>query len=716
MASKNDFLVKIGIQPDNVQNQKALNEVLEQARKILNKELKLNIAEGNLNQVLSELKRLGSSISVVKDELGSVSSISASFEPVNGKVISLKTNVDSLTQSVQNFIAAGNGIDDVRNAIREGRAFDAEGNRVTDARRTRSVATVQSDAKYSSQSKILSKDEYILKEIIKRYKEIEKHQKNISGNNWEIEVRKIREVQKELDNYIEANKKYIDSGKLKSVKKQEEDSLGTIAYNQLLKIQDKIRDNKLKQLVADEKSLVLIKQENSSLEKQYKQIEKISNLTKRQSNSLSKNKKENDLTVRNISDIQKQSNLEKQLNNNLNKQLSVIRELSSLDKARHPQYIKYKEKELQELQEQSQSLKEIITDTEKLSRLESNFAKQKAGIEAQKNDEEDYSKIQKAIKAKKELADAELALFKVRKQQGTKEAISESEDRVREATKELGKYTSAQLSNGQAVRESSKYRENANKIEENTIAIQRQLDSKYKSSTISLRKMGENIKQVATNVVQYNLAWNAFNQVDAFVESSIRKIKELDDSMTQIRLVTGETSEQVRQTMNDYADLAIELGSTTKEVANGSIEWLRQGKTAEETTELLRASTMLSKLGAIEASEATEKLTAVMNGYKKSTEEAIEVVDKLVNIDLIAATSTEELATSLQYVSSFANMAEVSLDKMIGLIAVGSETTRLSAETIGQGWKSIFSRLENVKAGKSIDDMGESILISGIVA
>lgn len=41
-----------------------------------------------------------------------------------------------------------------------------------------------------------------------------------------------------------------------------------------------------------------------------------------------------------------------------------------------------------------------------------------------------------------------------------------------------------------------------------------------------------------------------------------------------------------------------------------SLEWLRQGRTAEQTTELLTQSTKLSKLGAIEASDATEKLTA----------------------------------------------------------------------------------------------------------
>lgn len=118
---------------------------------------------------------------------------------------------------------------------------------------------------------------------------------------------------------------------------------------------------------------------------------------------------------------------------------------------------------------------------------------------------------------------------------------------------------------------------------------------------------------------------------------------------------------------------------------------------------------MLSKLGMMEASEATEKLTATLNGYKFEAEDATEVVDKLVNIDLIAATSSEELATSLQYVASMASSAGVSFDRMIALIATASETTRLSAETIGNAWKSMISRFQQVKAGVEVDDMGESL-------
>ena len=67
----------------------------------------------------------------------------------------------------------------------------------------------------------------------------------------------------------------------------------------------------------------------------------------------------------------------------------------------------------------------------------------------------------------------------------------------------------------------------------------------------------------------------------------------------------------------------------------------------------------------------------------------------------------------LQRTASFAESAGVSIDKMLALITTTSETTRLSAETIGNGFKSILSRMQSVASGKAVDDAGESLEISG---
>ena len=136
--------------------------------------------------------------------------------------------------------------------------------------------------------------------------------------------------------------------------------------------------------------------------------------------------------------------------------------------------------------------------------------------------------------------------------------------------------------------------------------------------------------------------------------------------------------------LSDYSKLGQEVGATTIEVADSADSWLRQGKTAEETNILIRDSLMLSKLGAIDSAEATKALTSAMKGYKVEAKDATGIIDKLTAVDLVSATSSGSLATSMSETAVSANIAGVSMDKLIGQIATVSEVTQDGAEPVGK--------------------------------
>lgn len=119
---------------------------------------------------------------------------------------------------------------------------------------------------------------------------------------------------------------------------------------------------------------------------------------------------------------------------------------------------------------------------------------------------------------------------------------------------------------------------------------------------------------------------------------------------------------------------------------------------------------MLATVGNMEASASTEALTSILNGFNMEASNAINVVDTLNALDLKYATSGEELAVALQRVAAVASTARVSFNDLASIITVVSSNTRLSAETIGNGIKSLFSRLQNIKVGKYLDlETGEQL-------
>lgn len=300
-------------------------------------------------------------------------------------------------------------------------------------------------------------------------------------------------------------------------------------------------------------------------------------------------------------------------------------------------------------------------------------------------------------------------------QNNEKQILSLGEQRGSQNKKEINELKEKTLSQIQELkaiqqmvplnREQAKAIEDAGAKQKKLTEEAQKTANKMRDASSGAKSFGEYLKNVGNYVLLYNL----LNAIQQAVRNAYEVILELDTAFTDIQMVTGYNEEQIGDLSLEYNDLAKQMGATTQEVAEGATEWLRQGKSIEETTELLKSSMTLAKVGAIESSEATQLLTSTLNGYKMSAEEAMGVVDKVSAIDMAAATSSEELMTALSRTANSADDAGISFDKLLAMIGTVSSVTRKSASTIGESFKTIFSRMSNVAAGKDIDEEGESL-------
>lgn len=236
---------------------------------------------------------------------------------------------------------------------------------------------------------------------------------------------------------------------------------------------------------------------------------------------------------------------------------------------------------------------------------------------------------------------------------------------------------------------------------------------KQEIAKLSQKKFVDGLKDGMNMFSGYQLGLRAVQAAVQLLARALNNameiIKELNKHMTDVQMVAMTSSEETAELADSYSKLAKQLGATTEEIAEGSVEWLRQGKTLEEVESLMEATMTMSKVGAISAADATEYLTSTLNGYKMSAQDAMSVVDKMSAVDLAAATSVEELALALQKTANMARTTGVELDEIIGMIATVSEVTRQAPEIIGTSFKTLFSRMTQVAAGKEIDDEGEKL-------
>lgn len=232
---------------------------------------------------------------------------------------------------------------------------------------------------------------------------------------------------------------------------------------------------------------------------------------------------------------------------------------------------------------------------------------------------------------------------------------------------------------GKMVSETYKYQKALDGTGQELKTVTRETEKGAKATNYFSDGMIQSAKSALRYALSIGLIYKALQELGEGVEY----IKALDKEMRNISLVTGETGDVINDLAIDYNNLAKEMGATTLEVASGSLEWIRQGKTLEETQELLNATLMLSKLGNVESAEATEHLTAVLNSYKLEAEDATKVVDKLVAIDNLSATSVEEMSLAFRKAAVSAAQAGIDIDHLAAYVGTVLSVTREAPERVG---------------------------------
>ena len=204
--------------------------------------------------------------------------------------------------------------------------------------------------------------------------------------------------------------------------------------------------------------------------------------------------------------------------------------------------------------------------------------------------------------------------------------------------------------------------------------------------------------------------------VTAIAGFSVQQLKEvydnvvkLDSAVVNLSMVTGYNRDRTKELVASYSEMAQELGAVTSEVAAAADDWLRQGYSLEDTNELIKTSTVLSKIGLLDSAEATQYLTSAIKGYKVEINDAMSIADKLSAVDMAAAVSVGGLAEGMSKTANSARLAGVEMDTLLGYLAAVGEVTQQDMASIGNAFKTMFARYSNVKLNKLVDDDGESL-------
>ena len=217
-----------------------------------------------------------------------------------------------------------------------------------------------------------------------------------------------------------------------------------------------------------------------------------------------------------------------------------------------------------------------------------------------------------------------------------------------------------------------------------------------------------------------NARWMVSSSVLTGFVSSIREAvdytKDLNESLTDIRIVTGKSKEEMDSVARSANKMAKDLKTSTAEIVKGQLIYYQQGDSAELAAKKAEITTKAANVSfGTSQEQMSEYLTAIWNSYQVGEENLEQFVDVLAAVGATTATSMEEIATAMQKVAATGNAVGVSYEQLTATIATISSITRTSSEQVGTALKTIYARIGDLKAGGlDEDDIGLGQVSSGL--
>ena len=210
------------------------------------------------------------------------------------------------------------------------------------------------------------------------------------------------------------------------------------------------------------------------------------------------------------------------------------------------------------------------------------------------------------------------------------------------------------------------------------------------------------------NTIKWSLASSAINAFTRTVSKAWNYVKDLDESLNNIRIVTDKSASSMEKFANKATKMAKELGSTTKAYTNASLIYYQQGLGEDDVQARTNVTIKAANVTGQSAAEVSEQLTAVWNGYKVVAEDAERYIDKLAAVAASTAADLEELSEGMSKVASGANAMGVNIDQLTAQLSTIISVTRQDASSVGTALKTIYARLGDLQVD-GVDEFGVSL-------
>lgn len=188
------------------------------------------------------------------------------------------------------------------------------------------------------------------------------------------------------------------------------------------------------------------------------------------------------------------------------------------------------------------------------------------------------------------------------------------------------------------------------------------------------------------------------------IGDAYRYAEDLNESLNNIRIVTGKSTAEMAQFAKQANRAAKELNTTTTKYTDASLIYYQQGLDDKQVKARTDVTAKFANVSRENLTTSSEYLTAIWNNFAKGSKNLEYFADVIVALGAATASSSQEIATGLNKFAATAETVGLSYEYATSALATVTATTRQSAEVVGTAFKTLFSRIQDLELGKTLDD------------
>ena len=217
-------------------------------------------------------------------------------------------------------------------------------------------------------------------------------------------------------------------------------------------------------------------------------------------------------------------------------------------------------------------------------------------------------------------------------------------------------------------------------------------------------RLVQEFSRTLKNTVSYQLSASMFNAVTGALHDAVSYTKNLNGSLNEIRIVTGQSAEQMAQFAKSANAAAKNLSTTTNNYAKASLIFYQQGLSDADVKKRTDAVIKMANVTKESADDVSSYMTAIWNNFDDGSKSLERYADVMTALGAATASSTKEIAAGLEKFASIGKTIGLSYEYATSAVATIVDKTRQSAETVGTGLRTIFSRLQGLSLGETLED------------